>query len=53
MIAKIKCSQGGHKLTNDLLRKVFSDSQNFSIIEITEKEISKHLINKTQLRSIA
>ena len=23
IIGKIKCSQGGHKLTNDLLRKFF------------------------------
>ena len=23
VIGKIRCSQGGHKLTNDLLRKVF------------------------------
>ena len=39
MIAKIVCSQGGHKLTNQLLRKVFEDNSNFSIIEVKEKNI--------------
>ena len=34
IIGKIKCSQGGHKLTNDLMRKVFEKRENFSIIEI-------------------
>ena len=29
--------EGGHKLTNDLLRKVFQNKENFSIFEITEK----------------
>ena len=39
MIAKIVCSQGGHKLTNQILRKVFSDKNNYSIVEITEKNL--------------
>ena len=34
MIASIECSQGGHYLTNQLLRKVFKDRENFSILEI-------------------
>jgi UDP-3-O-[3-hydroxymyristoyl] N-acetylglucosamine deacetylase len=34
IIAKIKCSQGGHYLTNQLLRKVFENKENFSILEI-------------------
>ena len=25
IIGSLKCSQGGHKLTNQLLRKIFSD----------------------------
>ena len=37
VIAKIKCKQGGHKLTNQLLRRVFENNSNFSIIEIKEK----------------
>ena len=53
IIGKITCSQGGHKLTNDILRLVFENANNFSIIEIKEKTLSSHLINKTPLRSIA
>jgi len=53
MIAKIVCSQGGHKLTNQLLRKVFEDNSNFSIIEVKEKSIPHSFINKSQLKSIA
>ena len=53
IVAKLTCSQGGHKLTNDILRLVFEDTSNFSIIEIKEKTLSSHLINKTPLRSIA
>ena len=37
IIAKIKCSQGGHYLTNQLLRKVFENKENFPILEIKEK----------------
>ena len=53
IVGKIICSQGGHKLTNELLRKVFADASNFSIIEIKEKTLSSSLINKIPLRSIA
>ena len=53
VIAKIKCSQGGHYLTNQLLRKVFKNKDNFSILEIKEKNLPHTLINKTLLRSIA
>ena len=53
MIAKIICSQGGHKLTNQLLRKVFEDNTNFSIIEVKEKNVPHSFINKSQLKSIA
>ena len=53
IIGKIICSQGGHKLTNQLLRKVFENSNNFSLIEITEKTLPYTLINRTHLRSIA
>ena len=53
MIASIKCSQGGHMLTNMLLRKVFRDKDNFSIIEVKEKTIPHEILNKTSLRSIA
>ena len=53
IIGKIKCSQGGHKLTNQLLRKVFENKENFSIIEIKEKSLPHALINREQLKSIA
>jgi UDP-3-O-[3-hydroxymyristoyl] N-acetylglucosamine deacetylase len=53
IIAKIICSQGGHYLTNQLLRKVFANKENFSILEIKEKNLPHTLINRTLLRSIA
>ena len=53
IIGKIICSQGGHKLTNQLLRKVFQQDENFSLIEITEKHLPNTFINKSHLRSIA
>ena len=53
IIGKIVCSQGGHKLTNQLLRKVFQQDENFSLIEITEKHLPNTFINKSHLRSIA
>jgi UDP-3-O-[3-hydroxymyristoyl] N-acetylglucosamine deacetylase len=53
IIGKIICSQGGHKLTNQLLRKVFQNDENFSLIEITEKNLPNAFINKSHLRSIA
>ena len=53
IIGKVICSQGGHKLTNQLLRKVFKNKENFSILEIQEKNISHAFVNKGHLRSIA
>ena len=53
MIASVKCHQGGHFLTNCLLRKVFENKDNFSIIEIQERTLPHTLINKSLLRSIA
>ena len=53
VIGKIVCSQGGHKLTNQLLRKVFEDKSNFSIVEIKEKNIPHTFINRNILKSIA
>ena len=53
IIASITCSQGGHYLTNQLLRKVFENKDNFSIIEIKEKNLPHTLINRNLLRSIA
>ena len=53
IIGNVFCSQGGHHLTNQLLRKVFVDKNNFSIIEIREKNLPHTLINRNLLRSIA
>jgi len=53
IVASIKCSQGGHYLTNQLLRKVFLNKENFSILEIKEKNLPHTLINRNLLKSIA
>ena len=53
IVASIECSQGGHYFTNKLLRKVFENKENFSIIEIKEKNLPHTLINRNLLRSIA
>ena len=53
IIASINCSQGGHYLTNNLLKKVFENKENFSIIEIQERNLPHTIINKNLLRSIA
>ena len=53
MIASINCSQGGHFMTNSLLKKVFENKENFSIIEIQERTLPHTLINRSLLRSIA
>jgi len=53
MVASIKCSQGGHFMTNQLLKKVFENKDNFSIIEIQERNLPHSLINKRLFRSIA
>ena len=53
IIGSLSCSQGGHNLTNKLLRKLFSDQKNYSLIEIKGKNLPHSLANKNQLRSIA
>ncbi len=53
IIGSVKTLRGGHYLTNQLLRKIFSDNNNFSIVEIQEKNLPHTLINKSLLRSIA
>ena len=53
IIGNVTCSQGGHYLTNQLLRKVFENNENFSIIEIKQKNLPHTLINKNILKSIA
>ncbi len=53
MLASLECSQGGHYLTNQLLKKVFKDKDNFSIVEIKERSLPHTVINRSLLRSIA
>jgi UDP-3-O-[3-hydroxymyristoyl] N-acetylglucosamine deacetylase len=53
ILGKIVCTQGGHKLTNHLLREVLQDNNNFSIIEVREKTVPNTLINRNPLKSIA
>ncbi len=53
IVGSVVCSQGGHYLTNQLLRKLFQNKENFSILEIKEKNLPQTLINKNLLREIA
>ena len=53
IIGKLICSQGVHKLTNQLLRRVFEDNANFSLVEVKERNIPHSLINRNILKSIA
>jgi len=53
IIGSLKCSQGGHSLTNRLLRKVFSDKNNYTVFEIKEKSLPHTFIDKSILKSIA
>jgi len=53
IIGKLVCSQGGHKLTNQLLRKVFKNNDNYSLLEIKETSLPHTFINKKHLRFIA
>ena len=54
LIGSLKCKHGGHSLTNKLLRKVFSDTRNYSLIEIKGKSLPHSLINnRHNLKSIA
>ena len=53
ILADVKCSQGGHYLTNELLRKVFDNQENFAVLEIQEKSLPHTFIQKNLLKSIA
>tara|TARA_Y100000816_G_C26041620_1_gene545595 strand:- start:30 stop:953 length:924 start_codon:yes stop_codon:yes gene_type:complete len=54
LIGSLKCKHGGHSLTNKLLRKVFSDIKNYSLIEIKGKNLPHSLFNnRHNLKSIA
>ena len=53
IIGTVTCSQGGHKLTNQLLRKIFNDSANYTLIEIKGKQLPHTFANYQNLKSIA
>ncbi len=53
IIGSLICSQGGHNLTNKLLRKLFSDQNNYSLFEIKGKNLPHSFANKSYLKSIA
>ena len=53
MVGKITSCQGGHHITNQGLRKLLSKNENFSIIELKEKNIPHSFLNKNILKSIA
>ena len=53
IIGSLKCSHGGHKLTNKLLRKVFDNQLNYSLIEIKGKHLPHTFTNYHNLKSSA
>ena len=53
LVGKITSCQGGHNITNQGLRKLLSKNENFSIIELKEKNIPHSFLNKNILKSIA
>ena len=53
IIGSVKCSQGGHYLTNKLLKEVFRDPDNYSLIEIKGKQLPHTFTNYQNLKSIA
>ena len=53
IVGKITSSQGGHNVTNQGLRELFSNNDNFSIIELKEKNIPHSFLIKNPLKSSA
>ena len=53
IIGSIKCSQGGHKLSNQLLRKIFSDKKNYSLIEIKGKQLPHSFADYYNIKNTA
>jgi len=53
IVGKITSSQGGHNITNQGLRELFSNNENFSIIELKEKNIPHSFLIKNPLKSTA
>ena len=53
MVGKITSSQGGHNVTNKGLRELLSNNENFSIIELKEKNIPHSFLIKNPLKTTA
>ena len=54
MVGSLRCSQGGHSLTNKLLRKLFEENNNYSLLEIKGKNLPHSFAKNSQyLKSIA
>jgi len=53
IIGSIECSQGGHSLTNKLLRELFRYKKNYSLLEIKGKSLPHSFADKSYLKSIA
>ena len=53
MVGKITSSQGGHNVTNLGLRDLLSNNDNFSIIELKEKNIPHTFLIKNPLKTSA
>ena len=53
MVGKIISSQGGHNVTNQGLRDLLSNNENFSIIELKEKNIPHSFLIKNPLKTSA
>ncbi len=53
IVGKITSSQGGHNVTNLGLRELLSNNDNFSIIELKEKNIPHSFLIKNTLKSTA
>ena len=53
MVGKIISSQGGHNVTNQGLRELFSNNENYSIIELKEKNIPHSFLIKNPLKTSA
>jgi len=50
MVGKIRSSQGGHTVTNLGLRDLFSNNENFNIVELKEKNIPHSFLVKNTLK---
>ena len=53
IVGSLVTSEGGHRLTNKILRKLFSDKSNFTVIEIKEKTLPYQILDRSYLKSIA